>query len=159
MIDVATRCRSLEYETRANANDAKRAVERTLHVATRPVYCAEHDAYHIEAVIADPRRKQLSATEREILRKTALGLRYREIAIDLDMTYETVRRRVEEMMRRLGAISVPNLIATAVWLRVIDITDLMPKEIPHGNDGTEPSEPDPPRRKSRKSRDGRADGT
>jgi PAS domain S-box-containing protein len=56
----------------------------------------------------------LSAREREVVRRVALGETGREIALELQISYETVRTHVRNAMSKSGARSRAHLVAKAL---------------------------------------------
>lgn len=115
-------CRTSTYEDRPTARKTSRRIHLRANLATRLVHCDNCDGWHLES--SDPR---IDEQNRKILTKVAQGLRAREIAEDLGLTERQVNYCVnEEMMAVFGALSRPNLIAIAIWLRVVDLESIMP---------------------------------
>lgn len=114
-------CRASSYEDRGSARVASRRTQMATRIKTDVKYCENCEQWHL--VSNDDR---IDDTNRQILFKIAQGLRAHEIAADLGLQTQQVAHRVEDLTRVFNALSRANLIATAIWLKVIDLESIMP---------------------------------
>lgn len=115
-------CRTTNFPSREAARTISRRARLSSQIDTKLEFCDTCEAWHL--CTADQR---IDALNVQILRSLALGLRDKEISKDLGITEQTVHHRVVSMMQALKAISRANLVATAIWLKAIDLQPLMPQ--------------------------------
>jgi DNA-binding NarL/FixJ family response regulator len=101
--------------------DAIVAKQSPLDELVRVALEAVAGEHHVgRAFREDSAKRRLTARERATLRLLADGLGYREIAVRLGVTPETVRVHAAKARKRLGAATRTEAVATALRSKLID---------------------------------------
>lgn len=119
---VTGSCRTTPFPDRDTARRVSRRARLASQIETRLEFCSDCEAWHLRS-----NDKRVDDVNRKVLEKVALGLRASEIATDLGLTKEQVFHRYKHLQRVFKTISLENLVATAIWLGVIDLKPLMPQ--------------------------------
>ena len=128
-MDRRGECRKDAFPSSKDAAAQGRRIQLAMRVRVTPAYCGTCDAFHN---LADLKGRGVGDEERKIMLALANGLTYQEIAEDMGFKRERVRRIAERLSWTFGATSIANLVAIAVWFGIIEIADIIPKELPHG---------------------------
>ncbi len=118
-------CRTTNFPDRESAHRTSRRARLSSQIDTRIEYCSECEAWHLRN-----NDRRVDELNQRLLVLTALGLRAKEISEDVGISEDQVKHRMRDLQRVFKAISRSNLIATAIWLRVIDLEPLMPQFAP-----------------------------
>lgn len=124
-------CRASAYDDRGQARTASRRTKMATQIKTDVKLCDGCGQWHL--VSNDERVDEI---DRQILFKIAQGLRAHEIAADLGIQTQQVAHRVEDLTHVFNALSRANLIAAAIWFKIVDLEAIMPtfEEKANGND-------------------------
>jgi two-component system, NarL family, response regulator NreC len=95
--------------------DKKRYISPSLFDRAVKGYLGTHPSAHHGA--ADG----LSARERQVMKKIALGLRTREIAVQLSLSHKTIEKHRSSLMRKLGLRSATAVAAYATAHGYLDV--------------------------------------
>ncbi len=117
----AQTCATERFQERGDARQVARAirVKRRWNVTTQQ--CEKCGGIHIVL-----KKREISEREIRIVQGFAMGLRWREIADELGLHQNQVYYSTNQLMEKLGCISLPNLILVCTWLGLIDVTSFMP---------------------------------
>lgn len=96
---------------------AERLLEAIRTVASGDAVWTRDELRRVTGALATPRMRNdvevpLTERESEVLRQIALGLTNREIAMSLEISYETVKEHVQHILRKIG---VADRTQAAVW--------------------------------------------
>jgi FixJ family two-component response regulator len=80
---------------------------------------AEVHRWYARRLDAEARIGALTPGERIVLDEIMKGSSYKTIARDLGISYKTVQARRDQIMKKTGAIDLPNLIRTVLEIQLV----------------------------------------
>lgn len=103
-----------------------RQIKRASQLRPQRWFCKICEAHHVALQATD-----VAPGDVQILTCLAMGLRWHEIAADVGRTERTVKRRIQCMQERYGALNATNLVVLAVAFGIIEIAAFIPRMEQH----------------------------